>query len=360
MRLNVTIIIAEIGVNHNGEEDIAFELVKQAKLAGADIVKFQTFKAIELVTSSAKQASYQTKNTKLEESQLNMLSRLELSYGAHRRLMEYCNELDITFLSTAFDFESLNFLHHDLKLRHLKIGSGELTNAPLLLAHARTGSRIILSTGMANLADIELALSVLAFGYLDKNTPPTLKHFELAYLSEQGQAKLQKNVTLLHCTSQYPAPLTDINLKVLNTLKNTFNLSVGYSDHTAGITIPIAAAAMGARVIEKHFTLDQNLPGPDHKASITPSEFTDMVKGVRDVEVALGSSIKYPQLSEFETREVARKSLVASQNILKGEYFNESNLVIKRPGHGLSPVNYWLLLGQKAQQNYQAGDLIVN
>lgn len=355
----MTLIIAEAGVNHNGDESLALELVAVAHRAGADIVKFQTFKAKNLVTASAKQAEYQLTNTQKEESQLEMLRRLELSYSAHHRLIARCHELDIEFLSTAFDSESLAFLVHDLGLTRLKIPSGELTNAPLILEHARTGCELIVSTGMASLAEVEAALGVIAFGYTQAlDTAPSLERFQHAYASKEGQAALQKNVTLLHCTTEYPAPVADINLRAMDTLSQAFDLPAGYSDHSEGIVIPIAAVARGALLIEKHFTLDKTMPGPDHKASLEPDELAAMVAAIRQVEVALGSPIKTASASEIKNKAVARKSLVAAQTIKAGEMFSTDNLIVKRPGTGLSPFQYWDMLQQRAKKDYAAGELI--
>ncbi|MEZ9709068.1 N-acetylneuraminate synthase [Vibrio breoganii] len=356
----MTLIIAEAGVNHNGQEDLAFALVDAAYKAGSDIVKFQTFKAKNLVTEEAKQADYQVTNTQKQESQLAMLSRLELSYEAHHKLVKYCNSLGIEFLSTAFDFESLDFLVNDLGLTRLKLPSGELTNAPLVLAHARTGCDLIVSTGMATLSEIEIALGVIAFGYTaDKNTQPSMLDFQEAYVSEAGQKALKEKVTILHCTTEYPAPMEEINLKAMDTLGRAFDLEAGYSDHSEGITIPIAAVARGAVLIEKHFTLDKNMEGPDHKASLEPQELEAMVKAIRQVETALGSSVKTPTVSEVKNKSVARKSLVAARDIKEGEELTESNLTIKRPGSGLSPYRYWELIGNKASKNYKVGELII-
>lgn len=355
----MTLIIAEAGVNHNGDEALALQLVEAAHKAGADIVKFQTFKAKNLVTETAKQADYQVVNSQKEESQLVMLSRLELSYPAHHRLIARCNQLNIEFLSTAFDSESLSFLVDELGLKRLKIPSGELTNAPLILEHARTGCELIVSTGMASLSEVEAALAVIAFGYTrPANDGPSLAAFEEAYVSPEGQAALQQKVTLLHCTTEYPAPIEDINLKAMDTLSQTFNLPAGYSDHSAGIVVPVAAAARGAVIIEKHFTLDQNLPGPDHKASLEPDELTAMVSAIRDTEMALGHGLKVPAPSEIKNKAVARKSLVAARDIKAGEVFNDENLIIKRPGGGISPMQYWAVIGKAADQDYSAGDLI--
>lgn len=353
------LIIAEAGVNHNGDEALALQLVEAAHKAGADIVKFQTFKAKNLVTETAQQADYQIANSQKQESQLAMLSRLELSYPAHHRLIARCNQLNIEFLSTAFDSESLTFLVDELGLKRLKIPSGELTNAPLILEHARTGCELIVSTGMASLSDVEAALAVIAFGYTrPENDEPSLAAFEQAYASPEGQATLQQKVTLLHCTTEYPAPIEDINLKAMDTLSQTFNLPAGYSDHSEGIVVPVAAAARGAVIIEKHFTLDQNLPGPDHKASLEPDELTAMVSAIRDTEMALGHGLKAPAPSEIKNKAVARKSLVAGKPIKAGEPFTEDNLDIKRPGAGISPFRYWEIQGCKADRDYAIGDLI--
>jgi len=355
----MTLIIAEAGVNHNGDEALAFQLVDAAHQAGADIVKFQTFKAKKLVTEQAKQADYQVANTQKQESQLAMLSRLELSYAAHQQLVKYCESLGIEFLSTAFDSESLDFLVNDLGLTRLKLPSGELTNAPLVLEHARTGCDLIVSTGMATLAEIEMALGVIAFGYTAaENAVPSMMAFQQAYASNEGKKALKEKVTILHCTTEYPAPMAEINLKAMDTLGKAFDLPAGYSDHSEGITIPIAAVARGAVLIEKHFTLDKNMEGPDHKASLDPDELASMVKAIRQVEVALGSTVKSPTVSEVKNKSVIRKSLVVSQVIRAGESFTADNLTIKRPGNGMSPYQYWEMLERKASRDYQVGDLI--
>lgn len=352
-------IIAEAGVNHNGDETLALALIDAAHCAGADVVKFQTFKAANLVTRQAKQAAYQTANTGKEESQFAMLSRLELSFDAHLRLIAHCQSLGIEFLSTAFDTESLDFLVNELGLQTLKIPSGELTNAPFMLAHARTGCDLIVSTGMATLAEVEAALGVIAFGLTAyKDAVPGEAAFMAAYASEAGQAALAKKVTLLHCTTEYPAPMADINLKAMDTLAHSFRLPVGYSDHSQGITIPVAAAARGACLIEKHFTLDRTMEGPDHKASLEPDELSAMVRGVRDVELALGDGMKGPRPSEIKNKEIARKSLVAACDIEPGTPLSAENLAIKRPGDGMSPYAYWQLLGQPAKRSYLAGEPI--
>ncbi|WP_297121740.1 N-acetylneuraminate synthase [uncultured Enterobacter sp.] len=356
----MTLIIAEAGVNHNGDEKLAFKLVDAAFKAGADIVKFQTFKAKNLVTEKAVQADYQVTNTGKKESQLDMLSRLELSWEAHHALLAYCKSLGIEFLSTAFDHESLDFLVNDLGLTRLKLPSGELTNAPLVLQHARTGCDIIVSTGMATLSEIEMALGVIAFGYTTKaDSEPSLQAFQLAYASPEGQKALKEKVTLLHCTTEYPAPFNEINLRVLDTLEHAFNLPMGYSDHSEGIIIPIAAVARGATVIEKHFTLDKTMDGPDHKASLNPDELKNMVDGIRQIELALGCSLKSPTISEIKNKVIARKSIVASTQIKAGEKLTADNITIKRPGGGLSPYRFWDILGKTTNRDYLPGDYIV-
>jgi N-acetylneuraminate synthase len=356
----MTLIIAEAGVNHNGDEKLAFELVDAAHQAGADIVKFQTFKAKNLVTEEAKQADYQVTNTQKQESQLAMLSRLELSYDAHHELVKHCETLGIEFLSTAFDSESLDFLVNDLGLTRLKLPSGELTNAPLVLEHARTGCDLIVSTGMATLSEIETALGVIAFGYTsDDSATPSVQAFQEAYASDEGQQALKSKVTILHCTTEYPAPMEEINLKAMDTLGRAFDLPAGYSDHSQGITIPIAAVARGAVLIEKHFTLDNNMEGPDHKASLEPQDLTAMVSAIRQVEKALGSRVKTPTVSEVKNKAVARKSLVAARDINEGEAFSPENMTIKRPGDGMSPYRYWDMIERTASKAYRAGELIL-
>ncbi|GKW02656.1 MULTISPECIES: N-acetylneuraminate synthase [Pectobacterium] len=354
-------IIAEAGVNHNGSEDLAFKLIDAAYDAGADVVKFQTFKAKKLVTSDAVQAEYQIQNTKKNETQLAMLSRLELSYETHHKLISYCNQKGIEFLSTAFDSESLDFLVNDLKLPRLKIPSGEITNAPLVLEHARTGCDLIVSTGMATLAEVEQALGVIAFGYIaDRTQTPSCGAFEAAYASKEGQCALRERVTLLHCTTEYPAPFDEINLRAMDTLKAAFSLPVGYSDHSKGISVPIAAVARGAILIEKHFTLDKDMDGPDHKASLEPDELKKMVMAIREVEQALGSGTKGPAPSEIKNKPIARKSIVAAKAIRKGEILRKEDIEIKRPGTGLSPYRYWSLLGAIAKRDYDEGQFITD
>ncbi len=339
-------IIAEAGVNHNGSLDMALKLVETAVEAGADAVKFQTFKAERVISKNAPKAEYQKHTTGSNESQLEMVRRLELGKEAHREVQKKCIEYGIDFLSTPFDLESLDFLVRDLGLRTLKIPSGEITNAPFLLRAARTGCNIYMSTGMSTLGEIEVALGVLAFGLLDGNGPPSQKAFEESYFSEMGKEALKQKVTLLHCTTEYPAPFKEVNLNVLQTLRKAFELPVGYSDHTEGIAVPIAAAALGARIIEKHFTLDRELSGPDHRASLEPRDLCAMVQGIRQVEIALGSSRKIPSNSECLNRSIVRKSIIAGRNIKAGEVLKSEDIEIKRPGEGISPMRYWDFIGR--------------
>ena len=351
-------VIAEAGVNHNGDLELARRLIEAAAAAGADAVKFQSFKADSLVSRSAPKAPYQLKSTDQSESQYQMIRKLELSEVDHSTLIEHCKANGIEFLSTPFDHSSLSLLANELNVSRIKVSSGDLTNAPLLLAAARTGKPLILSTGMSSVGDIEVALGVLAFGYTKSEEPASTEVFEHAYASPEGQAALRERVTILHCTTEYPAPFADVNLRSMNTLAGTFGLPIGYSDHTVGISIPIAAAALGAAIIEKHFTLDRTLPGPDHKASLEPDELKQMVTAIREIELSLGSTVKRAAPSELKNRDVARKSIVASRDIRKGELFSEGNLTAKRPGGGLHPVRYWDFLGKVAERDYLADEKI--
>jgi N-acetylneuraminate synthase len=350
-------IIAEAGVNHNGSLDTAMQLVDAAVAAGADAVKFQTFKAEKLVTQSAAKAEYQKQATGAAESQLAMLKALELKYEFHFQLRDYCLAQGIQFLSTAFDFDSLAFLVDEVGIEQLKIPSGEITNGPFLLAHAQTGKNIVVSTGMATLGEVEMALGGLAFGYLGWDKP-SLAAFQQAFSSADGQAILKNKVSLLHCTSEYPTPMAHVNLLSMDVLRQAFDLPVGYSDHTEGLVVPVAAAARGAVLIEKHFTLDRSQKGPDHQVSLEPDELKQMVAMIRAVEQALGSPRKIPQSIELENRNVARKSLVAGAAIAAGERFCAENLASKRPGTGLSPMEYWRLLGKTSQRAYSPDELI--
>jgi N-acetylneuraminate synthase len=354
--LHVT-VIAEAGVNHNGKLDLALALVDAAADAGADVVKFQTFRADQLVTASARQADYQTRNTGVASSQLDMLKALELDDAAHRRLLEHCRKRGIGFLSTPFDHLSLDLLVDGLGLKRLKVGSGDLTNSPMLFAMARRQCAVILSTGMATMNEIEKALGVLAFGYTAQGEPDREK-FSKAFESKEGKMALRENVTILHCTSDYPATDIEINLKAMDTLAETFGLPVGFSDHSEGISVSIAAVARGAVVIEKHLTLDRGMPGPDHVASIEPKEFAAMVAGIRQVERALGDGRKVPMPSELKTIPIARKSLAARVAIRRGEVFSRENVCVKRPGQGMSPGLYWDLIGQRATRDYAADALL--
>jgi len=352
-------IIAEAGVNHNGDFDLAAQLVEAGAKAGADVIKFQTFQAHLVTTASAEQAQYQKKNLKGDDTQLEMLRKLELKKDWHWELKAQCESLGVEFMSTPFDRESLRFLVDDLGLTSLKIPSGELTNGPLLLAFARSGCDLILSTGMANSDEVERALALIGWGMtVQTRLPSGEQEFQEAWHDESVREQLQNTLTLLHCTSQYPAPPETVNLRAMDTLSQQFGLPVGYSDHTAGITIPIAAAAKGAVVIEKHFTLDRDMTGPDHKASLEPMELKQMVAGVRSVELALGDGVKAPHDCEKNTAEVARRSLVAAENISAGEVFSHQNIVARRPGTGASPMGYWDLLGTVAKRDYLAGELL--
>ena len=355
--MSAVTVIAEVGVNHNGSLDLALALVDAAAEAGADVVKFQTFRAEELATREAVQAEYQTRNTGRAESQFEMLKALELDADAHRSLLERCKKHDLEFLSTPFDETSLRLLVEGLGVERLKIGSGDLTNAPLLLKIARTGRDVILSTGMATLDEIDEALGVLACGFIGQETAGG-QAFRAAFDSASGRAALLSKVVLLHCTSDYPAPDDEINLRAIDTLRERYGLPVGLSDHSVGISVPIAAVARGAMMIEKHVTLDRSMAGPDHAASIEPQEFKAMVSGIRQVERALGPGGKAPTPSERKTMPVARKSLVARVPIRAGETFNTSNVAVKRPGTGLAPNLLWDLLGKSAKRNYAADELI--
>ena len=324
------LIIAEAGVNHNGSLDIAKRLVDEATDAGVDIVKFQTFKAEKLVSKSAKQAEYQQRNMgKTDDSQYSMLKKLELSPLQHEELIDYCREKGIRFFSTAFDMDSIEYLH-SLNLGLWKIPSGEITNYPYLRKIAQYGEPVILSTGMCELADIKAAIQVL------------LSH---------GLRKEQ--VTVLHCNTEYPTPMKDVNLKAMLEIERKFGVAVGYSDHTEGIEVPIAAVALGATVIEKHFTLDKNMEGPDHKASLEPQDLRAMVKAIRNIEQALGSGHKVISASERKNIEFARKSIVAACPIRKGDLLTDENLTVMRPGNGISPMRWEEVIGTYATRNYQ-------
>ncbi len=351
-----TLIIAEAGVNHNGDMKKAFQLIDAAKEAGADIVKFQSFKASKLAAKSAAKAEYQLQTTQKSESQHDMLKRLELSDEDHHALIDYAQSKGIEFLSAPFDVDSARFLVEKCGLKKIKLGSGEVTNGPLLLAVSRMKVPLILSTGMATLPEIREALAVLATGYFtDKN--PSYEMIKKGP-SRDDLEKLKQYVTLLHCTTEYPTPFSDVNLRSMESIKNEFGLAVGLSDHCVGISVPVAAVAMGATVIEKHFTLDKNMEGPDHKASLDPKELKQMVTFIREVELALGTSVKGPAPSEIKNIPIARKSLVASTAIAEGQLFSTDNLTTKRPGTGESPMRYWDYLGKTASKNFNEDDLV--
>ncbi|ABV51094.1 Sialic acid synthase [Prochlorococcus marinus str. MIT 9215] len=328
------LVIAEAGVNHNGSLDMAVDLIKEASKAGADIVKFQTFFADDGITQKSIKAKYQIDNENNSLDQYSMLKKLELSPDDHLFLIKKCNENNIEFLSTPFDIKSISLLSK-LGLERFKVPSSEVDNTFFLRNIGLLGKEVILSTGMATLGEVEYALDTIC----DAGTP-------------------LNNITVLHCTTQYPTAFPEVNLRAMNTIANSFNVNVGYSDHTLGIEVPIAAVALGAKIIEKHITLDRKLEGPDHKASIEPEEFSRMVKSIRNIEDSLGSNFKKPTQKEIEMRLIMRKSLVASQFINKGELFTQENVTTKRPGNGL-PANFLdFVIGRKSSKDYQINDLI--
>ncbi len=327
-------ILAEAGVNHNGSLELAKKLIDVAVDAGADAVKFQTFKADMLVGKSAQKAEYQKQTTSVDESQYEMIKKLELDENAHHELISYCSEKKIMFLSTPFDHESIDMLN-GFEMPIFKIPSGEITNLPYLRHVGSLGKEVILSTGMADLGEIEDALDILMLSGLSK-----------------------EKITVLHATTEYPCPFDEVNLKAMQTIRNAFGVEVGYSDHTQGIEVPIAAVAMGASVIEKHFTLDRAMEGPDHKASLEPNELKDMVRSIRNVEIAFGDGIKRIAPSEAGNKQVARKSIVASRVITAGETFTNANLTTKRPGTGISPMRWNEIVGKKAQRDFLVDELI--
>lgn len=353
-----TYIIAEAGVNHNGSLELAKELVKVAKEAGADAIKFQTYKTETLVTKSALQANYQVENLGEKTSQFDMLKKLELTYENFTELQQYCELLQIEFLSTPFDFESVDFLLDTLNINNVKISSGELTNSPFVHYISTKQKPIILSTGMATIEEIEEALSFIAFGLANPKKGVTYKEVQSFYNTQDAQKVLQQFVTLLHCTTEYPAPFETINLNAMVEMKRKFDLTIGLSDHSQGISVPIAAVAMGAQVIEKHFTLDKTLEGPDHVASLNPGELKEMIKSIREVEISLGSGFKQPTEIELQNRISARKSLVAKKTIQIGEVFSKNNLTTKRPGNGIAPSEFWNYIEKVAKKTYQEDEII--
>jgi N-acetylneuraminate synthase len=356
MTIDRCFVIAEAGVNHNGSLDLALQLVDAAASAGADAVKFQTFRADRLVTAQAAKAAYQVHNTGDDGGQLAMLRALELGPDDHHRLIARCRERGIRFMSTAFDAESLAFLL-TLDMPALKIPSGDITAAPLLLQAARARRPLIVSTGMATLGEIEAALGVIAFGLLDDGSlPPSTEAFQRAALSAPGQQALRAQVRLLHCVTEYPAPPAQVNLRAMDTMSAAFGLPVGYSDHTLGTAVALAAVARGATVIEKHLTLDRALPGPDHRASIEPGEFAAMVEAIRTIEAALGAPFKGPGAAEAANRVPARRSLVAARPIRAGQLLVADDLSAKRPGDGLSPMRLWEHVGRPAARDYAADE----
>lgn len=330
--MSKVLIIAEAGVNYNGSLDLAYKMVDKAKEAGADVVKFQTGIPEKVMSRFAVKAEYQKKNTGSNESQLDMVRKLMLKFEEFIPLKKYCDTVGIQFLSTPFDLSSIDFLD-ELGCDRWKVPSGEITNLPYLLRIAQTGKPVILSTGMSTLAEVAAAYKVL-------------------------QTHGAGPISLLHCTTEYPAPFADVNLKAMETLKNTFHCAVGYSDHTPGIEIPVAAVALGAEIIEKHFTLDKNMEGPDHKASLEPDELRAMVQAIRHVKRALGTGEKVPSPSEKKNMDIARKSIVASRNIKKGEILTQDNITTKRPGSGLSPMKWFDVLGTAAVRDFTEDELI--
>ncbi|WIW95934.1 N-acetylneuraminate synthase [Altererythrobacter rubellus] len=352
-----TIIIAEAGVNHNGSLDLALKLVDVAADAGADIVKFQTFDAKALVTAGAMRAQYQVDNIGEDGSQLEMLQALSLDEASHVAIADHCQARNIAFMSTAFDFWSFEFLKR-FDMPYIKIPSGDLTFGPMLRAAGESGRRVILSTGMGNLDEIHDALAVLAYGRLNPGQPANLAAMREHLASNAARAALRDFVTVLHCVTQYPCPAAYANLAAMETIRDTFELPVGYSDHTLGIAVPIAAVARGACMIEKHVTLDRTMAGPDHAASLEPDQFAEMVAAIHDVEVAIGDGLKLANPVEIHNIAVARRSLVAARPIRVGEPLVADMLTAKRPGTGLSPMQYWDVQGQPAHRNYAIDEMI--
>lgn len=351
-------VIAEAGVNHNGDVARALALVDAAADAGADAVKFQTFRAESLVTARAARARYQAANMKEDGSQLSMLKKLELARDDHHRLVARCRERGIRFMSTAFDRESLAFLA-TLDMPFVKVPSGDITAAPLLLSAARVGRPLVVSSGMATLAEIEAALGVVAFGLTRREgLPRSRAECNAAFASAEGQAALGRHVTLLHCTTQYPAPAAAVNLAAMDTMRAAFGLPVGYSDHTIGTEVSIAAVARGAVMIEKHFTLDRTLPGPDHAASLEPDELMAMVRAIRNVEAAIGSPVKIPSAAEEPNRAIARRGVVAARRIAKGQPLGYDDLTVKRPEGAIDPMDIWSLVGRTAARDFDIDDPI--
>lgn len=324
-------VIAEAGVNHNGSLEIAKKLIDKAKESGADCIKFQTFISKNLASKSAKKANYQTSKD-ATESQLEMLEKLELSFRSFKELRRYCDLKGIMFLSTGFDSDSVDFLQ-ELGMEIWKVPSGEMTNLPYLVKVASFKKPIILSTGMGTIEDVQASMDVLL---------------------EYGA----QDITILHCTTEYPTPYNEVNLRAMDTMHKKFNVPIGYSDHTEGIEVPVAAVALGATIIEKHFTLDRSMEGPDHRASLEPDELKAMIQGIRHIEVAMGTGDKVPSISERKNMSIARKSIVAKRKIRNGEKFSDENLTVKRPGNGISPMRWFEVLGKKAMRDFEEDELI--
>lgn len=325
-------IIAEAGVNHNGNISIAKKLIDKAIEIGADAIKFQSFKTKNIVVKNSEKAQYQKKDNNSNETQFQMLNKLELTYEAHKKLFDYCEKKGIMFLSSAFDLESIDILR-ELDIEILKIPSGEITNLPYLEKIGSLKKKVFLSSGMSTLGEIEKALQLL---------------------NENGTT----DITVLHCNTEYPTPMNDVNLKAMKTIKESFKVEIGYSDHTLGIEVAIAAVALGAKVIEKHFTLDKEMEGPDHKASLEPTEFGLMIKSIRNVEKALGDGIKKPSQSEIKNVNIVRKSIVAKKNIKKDELLTSENLYVKRPANGISPMKWYEIIGRKAKKDFNEDEMI--
>jgi N-acetylneuraminate synthase len=358
--MNRCFVIAEAGVNHNGSLDLALRLVDAAKNIGADAVKFQSFRADALVTRDAPKAAYQIETTGQVQSQWEMLKALELDDAAHRTLKAHAEEIGIEFMSTPFDEQGIDYLAA-LGLRRLKLPSGELTNGPFLLRAARAGLPLIVSTGMADLGEVEEAMAVLAFGLTQpKNAKPKRAELSALLADRDAQSALRARITVLHCTTQYPAPPESANLRAMETLRARFGAPVGYSDHTDGIAVSIAAAALGASTIEKHLTLDRSMEGPDHRASLDPAQFAAMMAGIRAAEAALGDGIKAPQTTEQPNIAIARKSLVAARAIPMGKILEAADITAKRPGDGRTPMAYWDLLGTTAPRAYTQGEKLIS
>jgi len=352
--MNKVYVIAEAGVNHNGDLKLAHELVDAAADAGADAVKFQTFVPELLASSLAEKAAYQQRNQPDKDNQLEMLQKLALDFEHHHELFDHCQRREIDFLSSPFDKHSASFLIDKMELPQIKLGSGELTNGPLIWQLALSGRKLILSTGMATLDEIREALGLICHAITHPGEQPQTNDFSACF-----DARLLKNhVSLLHCTTEYPCPVDSVNLLAMNTLAETFGLTCGYSDHTQGINVSLAAVARGAVIIEKHFTLDRSLPGPDHLASLEPEELKLLVEGIRQIELALGSKDKQPVASERNNAAIARKSIIALQAISKGQGYNSDNIGCKRPGKGISPMRYWSLLDKTSQRDYDKDEII--